>query len=354
MEKFYILNEIGGWGVLPEDLQRFLNNNRGKAVEIVINSPGGYIDDGVAMFNMLKLHDGKVTTRAVSQVASIASVVFLAGEDRIIETGAWLMVHKPWMYAAGDANDLRKNADYLDTMQAAIMNIYNEVVTAEPADIEAMVDAETWMLGEEATAHGFATVAEQKIYAVASAISHDLSKYTNVPQALNRSRSEQPKKIDKGENKGQGTKPAENNTQQIQEDTTMDISKATAQNVQEENPALYQAIASAGKNQEQERVKSLKGLAMAAAAAPEAVQVAVNKEIDTLLLDPEATAENSTVKIITAMSTAQAAVEESVGANARNLGRDADELDAGEEAQEEEVAEAEAKNRVSGIAAGLK
>ena len=354
MEKMYILGEIGGWGTYAAEVQYFLDNNKGEPVEIVLSSPGGWVCEGVAIANLLKQHDGEVTTRAVSEVASISSVIFLAGTNRIVEKGAWLMIHKPWNMVAGDATQLRKSADVLDILQAAIQEMYNEVFLGSAEELTAVVDAETWMLGEEAVKLGFATRVSETVNAVASTVKHNLSMYNNVPAALKRETTPPPRNIDK-KDKGQDIKTAENKNTQIQEDKTMEVGKATAKNVQEENPALYQAIASAGKAQEQNRVTALKGLATAAAAAPAAVQAAVNVAIDKLVTDPEATAENSASKIILAMSTAQAAVENTTGASARELAKAAADLDAGEtEGEEEETAAAEAKNRVAGIATGLK
>lgn len=358
MEKFYILMEIGGyWGVEASQIQYFLNQNKGKDVEIIINSPGGYVSEGIAIYNLLKNHDGNVTTRAVGEVASISSVIFLAGSTRIIETGAWLMIHKPWTGIAGDAEALRKEAAVLDTLQEAIENVYNEVFIGEADELSSLVDAETWLLADEAIAKGFATASEAPINAVASAVKHNLSNFKNIPQALLRDKPtnetpEAPKGTNKPQNSGTGDKPAANNNNTITEDTVMDITTMTADELLAQRPDLVEEIQAKAKAAEQERVAGIKALAKNVEGSPQQVIDAVNAKISTLCNDPKATEASATMALFKVAASAQTKVENGVGAGARNLAEDLDEVPA-DEGTEEEAKNQAKKAKIDGMAAGF-
>ena len=358
MNKFYMLTEIGGGGVWVSEVQHFLQQNRGKDVEIIINSPGGIVADGVAMYNLLKAHDGKVITRAVGEVASIASVIFLAGSERIVETGAWLMIHKPWNIVAGDAETLRKQADVLDTLQEGVQEIYSSVFTGEAEALQGIVDAETWLLGDEAIVLGFATTVEGTITAVASSVKNNLGHFKNVPNALNRAKpvdiSPEPTNApNTAENSGPGSNPAADETNKpITEVSVMDIEQATAADVLAKNPGLYKEIQALAIKSEQDRVAGIKALATVVAGAPAHVVNAVNAKITTLCEDPTATADNSAKALLQVSAQAQNDVAQDVGAGPRALGEDLNDVPTGNE-DETTTDEAKATAKINGMAAGF-
>ena len=124
-----------------------------------INSYGGEVAEGVAIYNALKSHSAKVTTVCEGFACSIASVIFMAGDDRIMRDSSLLMLHNASMCAAGDANDHRKAADDLDVItelsKTAYLNHAKGDLTREK--LTEIMDAETWIGPEQALEWGLAT-----------------------------------------------------------------------------------------------------------------------------------------------------------------------------------------------------
>ncbi|MBP3928041.1 MAG: Clp protease ClpP, partial [Peptostreptococcaceae bacterium] len=146
----------GAWDDMdqyPESIKNFLDEAKGKDINIYINSGGGSVFAGMAIYNMLKRHQGYKTVYVDGLVGSIASVIALAGDKVIIPSNAYMMIHKPWSGLYGNSTELREMADTLDKIEEGILNVYNENL-AENADFEvvkAMVNAETWLTGDEAS-----------------------------------------------------------------------------------------------------------------------------------------------------------------------------------------------------------
>ena len=145
----------GAWDEMdqyPASIKKFLDGAKGKNLNIYINSGGGSVFAGMAIYNMLKRHRGLKTVRVDGIAASIASVIALAGDRVIIPSNAYMMVHKPWYWGEGDADDFRKMAAKLDSVQQGIISAYTEHlkpgVTVET--ITQMVNDETWTTGDEA------------------------------------------------------------------------------------------------------------------------------------------------------------------------------------------------------------
>lgn len=136
----------------PEKIRAQLDALKGKALTIYINSDGGSVPAGVAMANMIARHDGRTTAIIDGWCCSIATQVFFAADRRQIPANAYLMIHKPAVYAGGNADDLRKSAEVLDTIQRGLEEAYIKAaragVTAET--IHQMVNEETWLTGKEA------------------------------------------------------------------------------------------------------------------------------------------------------------------------------------------------------------
>lgn len=125
-------------------------------IHVRINSPGGSVTDGVAIYNTLKAHGARVDVTVEGMAASIASIIAMAGDKIVIGQGALMMIHSPWTFAVGSSEDMRETADVLDKFEAALIDIY-ESRSGQPRDsISAMLKAETWMNGEEAVRLGFA------------------------------------------------------------------------------------------------------------------------------------------------------------------------------------------------------
>lgn len=136
----------------PESIKNFLDEHKNKDLNIYINSGGGSVFAGLAIYNMLKRHEGQKTVYIDGLAASIASVIALAGDKVIIPNTASFMIHKPWGWASGNANDFRKMANDLDSIEKCILNVYEENLKDGVSidTIKQMVDEETWLTGEEA------------------------------------------------------------------------------------------------------------------------------------------------------------------------------------------------------------
>ena len=130
-------------------------------IDVFINSYGGEVAEGLAIYNALKRHNAKVTTHCDGFACSIASVIFMAGDERIMPEASMLMIHNAWTYAAGNAKELRKQAEDLEKISQASVEAYKANSTLSEEEIKEMMDAETWILPSEALEYGFATSVEK-------------------------------------------------------------------------------------------------------------------------------------------------------------------------------------------------
>ena len=149
----------------PDKIRQQLDSLRGKDLTIYINSDGGSVPAGVAMANMIARHDGRTTAIVDGWCCSIATQIFFAADVRRIPANAYLMIHKPAVYgAAGNADDLRREADVLDTIQQGLEATYRKAAHEDvtDADIHAMVNEETWLTGEQAAAFFHVEVLESE------------------------------------------------------------------------------------------------------------------------------------------------------------------------------------------------
>lgn len=133
-------------------------------IHVFINSTGGSVAEGVAIYNVLKSHHAKVYTYDSGFVCSAASVVFMAGDERIMYTSSVLMIHNAWTYVQGNAAALRKQAEDLEIITQLAINAYMEKVSMPEEEIKMLMDNETWILPEKAKEYGFATkIYEEKV-----------------------------------------------------------------------------------------------------------------------------------------------------------------------------------------------
>ena len=130
-------------------------------INVYINSYGGEVAEGLAIYNALKRHKAKVVTYCDGFAASIASVIFMAGDERIMNDSSLLMIHNAWSYGMGNAEELRKQADDLDKITQASVTAYAAHSTLSEEEIKDLMDKETWILPEEALEYGFATSIEK-------------------------------------------------------------------------------------------------------------------------------------------------------------------------------------------------
>lgn len=174
----------------PDAIKNFLSEANGKSLNIHINSGGGSVFAGIAIYNMLKQYKGKKKVYVDGLAGSIASVIALCGDEIVMGTGSMMMIHKPWSWCQGNADDMRRHADCLDSIQDSILSIYaeklNEGVEAET--INGLVNAETWLTAEE-TSKYFAVTIENTIQA-AACVSDNFKIYKNTPKSYLKAKTE--------------------------------------------------------------------------------------------------------------------------------------------------------------------
>lgn len=168
----------------PQDIQDILNQIDGnKPLNIYINSGGGSVFAGLAIYNMLKRCPAQKTVYVDGLAASIASVIAMAGDKIVMPSNAFLMIHKASNIAMGNADDMRKMADDLDKIDEGILNVYADNIKdgVDINDIKSMVDSEKWLTGDDAAKYFNIDVTKSN---KAAASIGDLSNYKNVPQEL--------------------------------------------------------------------------------------------------------------------------------------------------------------------------
>ena len=126
-------------------------------LKVRINSYGGEVSQGLAIYNLLKSFDKKVTTVCDGFACSSASVIFMAGDERIMNKASLLLIHNAWTQAVGDSNELRKQAEDLEKVTKPSIDIYVSTTGQDESKIIEMMDEETWLTSDEALEMGFAT-----------------------------------------------------------------------------------------------------------------------------------------------------------------------------------------------------
>lgn len=176
-------------------------------LNIYINSGGGDVFAGQAIYSMLKRHKAQKKVYVDGLAASIASVIAMAGDIVYMPKNAMMMIHKAWTYGLGNANDFRKLADDMDKIDESILATYEAKTGLEKDKIIEMVNAETWMTAEEALAYGFADEIEDSKQLAASmgqeqlimnGMTFDLSRYRNPPKVNGRPATEKQEILNEG------------------------------------------------------------------------------------------------------------------------------------------------------------
>ncbi|MCU7674946.1 Clp protease ClpP [Bacillus thuringiensis] len=155
-------------------------------INLHVNSPGGSVFEGIAIYNMLKRHKAKVNVYVDALAASIASVIAMAGDTIYMPKNSMLMIHNPWTWTEGNATELRKAADDLDRIGNSSKQTYLQKAGEKLTDekLQEMLNAETWLSADEAYEYGLCDVVEEANQMAASLDKDVLSKYKNVPKQL--------------------------------------------------------------------------------------------------------------------------------------------------------------------------
>ena len=172
----------------PEAIKNFLNDQQGKSLNIYINSGGGSVFAGIAIYNMIRRFAEKnaVQVYVDGVAASIASVIAFSGSTPPkVPTNAFLMIHNPWADCTGNAEDLRKMADDLDVIGGGILDVYmNHVKEGVTEDtIKSLMDAETWLSGADASQY-FNIETTDTVTEIAAAAGEYVARSRNMPKDL--------------------------------------------------------------------------------------------------------------------------------------------------------------------------
>jgi ATP-dependent protease ClpP protease subunit len=153
---------IGGdWGdddpITATALLKKIEPLAGSKLTVRINSVGGSADEGVAIYNLLRRHEGGVDTVNEALAASAASIIFLAGDNRLMTSGSKVMIHRAMTIEIGNAEAMRKKADVLQMYDESMADIYAEHMGIDRDTILDMMSKETWFSADEAVESGLAT-----------------------------------------------------------------------------------------------------------------------------------------------------------------------------------------------------
>ena len=179
-----IYDQIGGWGVTANDfIDQLKELGDVETINLRIASGGGSIVEGNTIFNALKRHGAKVVTHIDSLAASMASVIAMAGDEIRMAENALLMIHNPWTMSMGGAEQLRKDADLLDKMEANIRTSYARSNLSNE-ELDAAMDAETYYTASEALELGFIDEIDGANFAAASIGDMEtIAEFNKLPQA---------------------------------------------------------------------------------------------------------------------------------------------------------------------------
>lgn len=155
-------------------------------IALRINSPGGSVFDGTAIFNAIVRHKATVTTYIDGLAASIASVIALAGDKVVMADNAMFMIHNPWTVAVGNSDDMRKTAEVLDKIRDVMVRVYDKKASLEADAIRDAMAEETWYDADEALEAGFVdeVVDGRDISAISHFDASALGSFAHAPERL--------------------------------------------------------------------------------------------------------------------------------------------------------------------------
>ena len=145
-----------GGGVTVNRIDAALRSIGNQDIELHVNSPGGDMFEGIAIYNRLREHPGKITAKVMGLAASAASVLVMAADEILIGPASFIMIHDCWVVAMGNRHDMADTAAFLAPFDAAMADVYAARTGKSTKDVAAMMDAETWLSGSQAIEQKFA------------------------------------------------------------------------------------------------------------------------------------------------------------------------------------------------------
>lgn len=186
-----LYDKISPWGISAADFRSELRGIKGD-IRLRINSPGGDVFDGIAIYNDLLAHQGSVNVEITGLAASAASIVAMAGTNVAIAENAFIMIHNAWALTMGDRSDHYAAGSVLETIDTVLARTYAKRSGETEGRIARLMDDETWFAGNEAVEFG---LADEVTETAAVEASFDLSMFQHVPKALSNQGAERPHTI---------------------------------------------------------------------------------------------------------------------------------------------------------------
>ncbi len=168
--------DISRWDISAQGLQSVLKEVEDSVTELDIKmfSGGGDVFEGIAIYNILKRSDKKITMHIDGLAASIASVIILAADEIVIGEGSQVMIHLPWTMEMGDKNEFMNTIDRLEMVEREMVKIYQRATDLSETEIINMMTKETWFNDEQAVEFGFATskIEAENQFNIAAKVKH--------------------------------------------------------------------------------------------------------------------------------------------------------------------------------------
>jgi ATP-dependent Clp endopeptidase proteolytic subunit ClpP len=175
----YIFDEIGSYGVTAKQFISDIKDLKDLPINLRINSLGGDVFDGMAMYNVIKRREAKTTVYIEGIAASIATIIALGADEVVMAENSLFMIHNAWGGAMGEAEDMRKTAATLDKISSELTDIYRKKTGLSYDAISNMMSDETWLNAQEAYELGFVDTISDSIKVAAK---YDVSKFKNITQ----------------------------------------------------------------------------------------------------------------------------------------------------------------------------
>ena len=175
----YIFDEIGTYGVTAQDFISEIKGLKDMPINLRINSLGGDVFDGMAMYNVIKRREAKTTVYIEGIAASIATIIALGADEVVMAENSLFMIHNAWGGTSGEAKDMRKTAETLDKITSELTDIYVKKTGLSYDALAEMMDEESWLNAQEAFDLGFIDTISDSIKVAAK---YDVSKFKNITQ----------------------------------------------------------------------------------------------------------------------------------------------------------------------------
>jgi len=175
----YIFDEIGTYGITAQEFITDIKDLKDTPINLRINSLGGDVFDGMAMYNVIKRREAKTTVYIEGIAASIATIISLGADEVVMAENSLFMIHNAWGGTMGEAKDMRKTAETLEKITGELTDIYRKKTGLSYDALAEMMDKETWLNANEALEMGFIDTISDSIKVAAK---YDVSKFKNITQ----------------------------------------------------------------------------------------------------------------------------------------------------------------------------